>query len=104
GAAAARKDRMSSLLARLRRGGRRSSVVAPLNSTLVLAVGRRVPKDAGRGRASTTIGRWAGRRTVSVCELTGEVGDERPSTTVLAEMLKDLVPRLHGNERSELLD
>ena len=93
---------MSGLFARLRRGGR--SVVAPLNSSLVLTAGRRVPEDAGGVRASTTVGRWPRRRTISVREWTGDVAEDRPSTAVLTELLDDLAPRLDSSERSALHD
>jgi GT2 family glycosyltransferase len=93
---------MSGLFARLWRGDR--SVVAPLNSSLVLTAGRSGPGDASLVRASATTGRWPRRRTVSVCEWTGEVADDRLSTAVLTEMLDDLAPRLDCGERSELHD
>jgi hypothetical protein len=95
---------MSGLFARIRARPARRSMVAPLNSSLVLTAGRRVPGDAGRVRASATAGRWPRRRTISVCEWTGAPAEDGSSTAVLTELLDDLVRRLDGSERSELHD
>ena len=95
---------MSGFFARLFGGRREKAVAAPLNSSLVLTAGRGVPRGVGPVRVSTTAGRWPGRRTVAVCELTGEAGERLPSTATLAEILADLMPRLDRAERSELHD
>jgi O-antigen biosynthesis protein len=95
---------MTGFLARLFGRGAGGAVAAPLNSSLVLAASRRVPRGTGRVRASVSIGRWPRRRTFSVCELTDESGDEPSSTASLSDLVKEYVPRLDRKERAEVFD